>query len=224
MGKLLDRISLPGVVMILVGIFLLYQGIPDLMTSFRTPKSFDELLEDGGLSEGDHVQGRVPFLLDSFAIEETWQENTSNNSRTPKKTSRYYYVFPCGDGVAGLSVNASEASLSNKLVDETYAYLADEGDVPETELVLDARAMAMDEELSELFEEELKEYYDFTNAEIAELGTFLMITPRSFTAARVLSGVGAGLIVLGVLLTVRLWRKTGEPKSRDDEKELITNL
>lgn len=54
------------------------------MISFKTAKSFDDVLS-GDVSAGDHVAGRVPYLLDSFASMQTWTEDRANNSRTAKR-------------------------------------------------------------------------------------------------------------------------------------------
>lgn len=213
MSAFLQRLSRTGILLMLAGIMMLASTTKDLFISFKSPVSFEDVVLDGGLRNGDHVKGSVPFLLDAFAIEETWKEDQSNNSRTPKKTSRYYYVMPCGDNLVGLTINASDAATSDQLVEETYAYLTDEGGEPTTELTLDARAVEMDEELSALFREELEDYYDYTEQELSAMRPFLMIEPRSFTAVRIGAVLGAALIAIGVLVSVRRWRRFSEAAS-----------
>ncbi len=208
MGTFFQKLSRTGILLMLAGIMILVSTSSDLLISFKSPKTFDDAVADGGLEAGDRVKGQVPFLLDAFALEETWQEDKSNNSRTPKKTSRYYYVLPCGDGCAGLSIGASNAGAADRLVEETYEYLTTaDGPEPSAELVLDARVAVMDEELSGWFQEELEDYYDYTPQDIAAMGTFLMIEPCSFTAVRIGFALGAALTITGALVCVKRWRR-----------------
>lgn len=214
MGRLLNRISAKGLLLAVIGIGLLVVSLGDTITSFKPARSFDSVLEEGA-SAGDHVSGRVPYLLDSFARMETWTENRSNNSRTPAKTSSRYYVLPGGDVFLGLTVHSSKFSAAEKLVDQTYGALSG-GAEPTAELELDVRVAKMDEELAELFREELRDYYGFSNAEIDGMGTLLMLEPRAFGTIRVFCGVGAVLLLAGAALLVLRWRKT-VPKARKPE-------
>ena len=196
------RISRVGLMLILFGSIMLVQSAPDFIISFHTPRSFDEALEEG-ISAGDRVQGQVPLLLDSFAYEQTWTEN--GGSRTAKKTSKYYYVFPAGDSFAGLTINVSNSAEADKLVEQTYDYLSG-GSEPSAVVEIDARVSKMEEDLIPMFEQEMNDYYDFTSRELESMKPYLMIEPRSFTAVRVLCIGGAVLILAGVLVFVRRWR------------------
>ena len=164
-----NKISRGGLILAALGIFLLVMSVQDTLTSFREARSFEDVMVgDADIAVGDHVEGQVPMLLDSFAIEQTWTENRSNNSVTPKKTSRHFYVMPCGDRLAGLSVGSKSASAADDLVDQTYGYF-NGGAEPTAELVLDCRVAEMGEELAEMFRNELRDYYDFTDQDI-EIG------------------------------------------------------
>ena len=123
MGRFLNKISAAGLILALVGAALLGASMGDTVTSFKEARSFEDVVQHGA-EPGDHVAGRVPFLLDSFASMQTWTENSSNNSRTPKKTSSRYYILPSGQGCLGLTVHSSNFSPANKLVDQTYGYLS----------------------------------------------------------------------------------------------------
>ena len=101
---------------------------------------------------------------------------------------------------------SKSVSAANDLVDETYGWFSGGGE-PSTVLELDARVAEMEEELAEAFREELKDYYGYTDQDLEELGTPLLIEPRAFTTIRVFCGAGAGLLLLGVLLLVLRWRK-----------------
>lgn len=204
MFSFMRKISRPGLVFAALGIFLLYMSVGDTITSFKSPKSFEDVL-NGDAAAGDRVKGRVPFLLDAFASEQTWTENRSNNSVTPKKTSHYYYVLPFGDTYMGLTVNKDLASEAKLLTDQTYGYLSG-GAYPSANLVTDTRIAKMTGELREMFEDELKEYYGFTDSGISQM-TLLMAEPRAFTTIRVFCVVGVGLLLLGILLLIRRFRK-----------------
>lgn len=205
MGNMMQKISRAGLVLVLIGIGLLAISLGDTAISFREPKSFEEILE-AGIQPGDHVSGQVPFLLDTFASKQTWTENTSTHSATPKKTSSLYYVLPAGEYYVGLTVHAQDFSAANDLVDQTYSYL-NGGNAPTSELTLDTRVVEMDEELSAMFRDDLKEYYGYTDQELNDLKPFLMVEPRGFTAIRVFCGAGVAAILVGVILLVMRWRK-----------------
>ena len=200
--RFFQRISRIGLVLILFGTMMLTQSASDFILSFHTPKSFAEVLENG-LSAGDRVRGQVPLLLDSFAYEQTWTE--SGGSRTAKKTSEYYYVLPAGDSFVGLTISAYNSAEADKLVEQTYDYLSG-GAEPAAVVELDARVSEMEDDLISMFEEEMKEYYDYSSRELESMKPYLMVEPRSFTAVRVLCIGGAALILLGVFVFVRRWR------------------
>lgn len=217
MSSFFRRISRGGLILAAIGVFLLVTSVPDTLVSFKEAKNFEDvMMGDVEIAAGDHVEGQVPFLLDTFAIEQTWTENTSNNSVTPKKTSRRFYVMPCGDGFAGLSVGSTSASAANDLVDQTYGYF-NGGAAPTAELILDCRVSEMNEELAGMFRDEMRDYYELTDQEIESLGTLLMVEPRSFTTVRIFSGAGAGFVLLGLLLLVLRWRKVSAVERAQQE-------
>ena len=120
-----NKISRGGLILAAIGIFLLVVSLPDALISFKAAKSFEDvMLGDEDIAAGDHVEGQVPYLLDYFAVEQTRTENSSTNSVTPWKTSRRYYVMPCGDRVVGLSVGSKSIAAAGDLVDQTYGYLS----------------------------------------------------------------------------------------------------
>lgn len=206
LGRLFNKISGTGLILALIGVVLLGFSLRDTAISFKAAKSFDDVLA-GDVSAGDLVAGRVPYLLDSFATMQTWTEDRSNNSRTPKKTSSQYYVLPGGRGYLGLTVHSSKFSPASKLVDQTYGYLSG-GAAPTAELELDTRVVEMDPELAEMFCQTLREEYGFSDADIDAMGPLLMAEPRAFGTIRVFCGVGGALFLLGAVLLIRCWRKS----------------
>lgn len=212
MGRLFNKISGAGLILALIGALLLGVSLRDTVISFKAAKSFDDVLA-GDVAAGDHVSGRVPYLLDSFASMQTWTEDRSNNSRTPKKTSSRYYVLPGGQGYLGLTVHSSSFSPAGKLVDQTYGYLSG-GAAPTAELELDTRVVKMDQELSEMFRQTLRDEYGFSDADIAAMEPLLMAEPRAFGTIRVFCGAGGVLFLLGAVLLVRYWRKASAKSRR----------
>lgn len=207
MGNLIQRISRAGLITALIGAALLWFSLGDTVVSFKSAKSFDELL-NGGARAGDHVSGQVPYLLDSFASMETWSKSRDGKSRTPAKTSAVYYVYPGGDRFLGVRIGSSNLSAASSLADETYDYLAG-GAKPTAELALDCRISVMEEELAELFFDELRDYYDYSDQDLEDMGAPLMLEPRAFGTIRIFCAVGAVLFLAGVFLLVRRWKKMG---------------
>ena len=208
MGNVMQKLSRAGLVLMLIGVGLLVVSLGDTITSFKEAKSFEEILENGA-APGDHVSGQVLFLMDAFANEQTWTENTKTGSTTPKKTSAQYYVLPCGEDWVGLRVGSQSISTANKLVDETYDSLMG-GDAPTAELSMDARVAVMEKDLAELFRDDLKEYYGYTDDDIAAMGTILMVEGRAFGTIRAFCGAGAAALLIGLAMLVLHWRKVSE--------------
>ena len=217
MGNVMRKVSRAGLVMVILGVFLLGISLGDTVTSFKAPKSFEDILETG-VEPGDHVSGEVIFLLDTFASMQTWTENTSTHSTTPKKTSAQYYVLPAGEGYAGLTVHSQDFGEANKLVEQTYACILENGEAPTAELSLDARVTVMEDDLAAMFREDLRDYYGFTEQDISALGTPLMVEPRAFTTIRIFCAVGAGVCLAGVLMLVMHWRKVSAQIRRAREE------
>ena len=214
------KISRGGLILAAIGIFLLVVSVPDVLISFKEAKSFeDAMMGDVEIAAGDHMEGQVPMLLDYFAEEQTRTENKSTNSVTPWKTSRRYYVMPCGDRLVGLSVGSSSISVANDLVDQTYGAFSG-GAAPTAELIMDCRVTEMDEELAEMFREELRDYYEFTDQEIEDMGPMLLVEGRAFTTIRIFCGAGAGFTVLGLLLLVLRWRKVSAVERQQRQEAL----
>ncbi len=205
MLRFLEKISRPGLIFALIGISFLWFSAGDAVVSLKTAKTFDTVVA-GDVSAGDRVAGKVPLLLDSFAVEQTWTENSSTNSVTPKKNSSYYFVLPSADKFLGLMVNAADAPQAKSLVDQTYGYFSG-GAAPTAELIMEGRVMPMEEELVGMFKKELQEYYGISEQDMAASGTPLIIVPRSFFAVRTIFGIGFALFLLGLFLLVRRFRK-----------------
>ena len=204
MGNLMAKISRVGLILILIGGLMLWPSLQDTITSFQAPQSFEDVLEEGAVP-GEHVSGRVPYLLDTFASMETWTENSRTHATTSKRTSFRYYVLPGGGGYLGLSVASHSFSPANSLVEQTYACLLEDGGEPTAELIVDARVVEMEEELAQLFREDLQDYYGYTDQDLEAMGTPLLVEPRAFGTIRAFCGVGIALILAGAAALVIRW-------------------
>lgn len=206
MSNLFQKISRAGLVLVLIGAVLLWFSLGDTIISFKTPKSFDDILDEG-VAPGDHVEGSVPYLLDYYATLETWSENTKTHTVSGKKTSFRYYVLPAGDDYVGMAVSSSNFSAADRLVDQTYAFLLDGAGYPTAELIADARVIVMEDELAQMFREDLQDYYGYTDEDIQALGTPLLVEPRAFGTIRAFCGVGAAVLLVGVGMLIAHWQK-----------------
>lgn len=217
MGNLMAKISRAGLILILIGGLMLWPSLQDTITSFQAPKSFEDVLEEGAVP-GEHVSGRVPYLLDTFASMETWTENSRTHATTSKRTSFRYYVLPGGEGYLGLSVASHSFSSANSLVEQTYACLLENGEEPTAELIVDARVVEMEEELAQLFREDLQDYYGYTDQDLEAMGTPLLVEPRAFGTIRAFCGVGIALILAGVAALVIRWVRVSAQLRRAREE------
>ena len=212
----MKKISRAGLVLVILGVACLWISLGDTIISFKQAKDFEDIL-DGDVAAGDHVAGQVLFLLDPFASMQTWTENSKTHTTTAKKTSSQYYVLPGGEGYMGLTIGSKNFSVANKLVDQTYDFLTT-GDMPTEELTVDARVVVMDEELAEMFRDEMKEYYGYTDQELDDMGPLLMVEPRDFNIIRIFSGVGTVLVLAGILVLALHWQKVSTQIRRAKEE------
>lgn len=217
MGNLMAKISRVGLILILIGGLMLWPSLQDTITSFQAPKSFEDVLEEGAVP-GEHVSGRVPYLLDTFASMETWTENSRTHATTSKRTSFRYYVLPGGEGYLGLSVASHSFSSANSLVEQTYACLLENGEEPTAELIVDARVVEMEEELAQLFREDLQDYYGYTDQDLEAMGAPLLVEPRAFGTIRAFCGVGIVLILAGAAALVIRWVRVSAQLRRAREE------
>lgn len=197
-----------GIIILLVaGGMMAYLSAGMFITSFKPANDFEDLQEIQA-EEGMHIKGDVKYALDCFAYEETWKEN-SDGSRTPAKTSHYYYLLPGNkESFIGLEVSTSEQKSMEALVEETIAYL-ESGEEPTTKVTVEGRVSKMDEEMKGLYESYLKEV-GYTNEDIAAMGEPLYIEKAVMKNVRIMFVLSVVLIILGVVLFVVRFKKSGQ--------------
>ena len=176
----------------------------DFIVSFKPAVSFQDMLDGKEVKAGSHVAGDVVYVLDYFASESTYTQR-SDGSRSGDKANGNYYLIPTESGFIGLKSRQVDVADMNKLTDETYDFLVD-GTEPTTKIYMQGTVEVMEDELVQYYEEYLMDM-GYAKSEIDDMGEALVIQIRSFTAVRVLFGIGLVLVLLGVFFIVRRYKR-----------------
>lgn len=205
MERISNSLSRGTLVLLVFGIMLMVMSGKMTITSLMPENDFEDLMEKEA-KEGMHIKGEVQYAFDCYAYEETWKEN-KDGSRTPAKTSHYYYAIPGeGDNFIGLEVAVDDKVDMETLADETYEYLSG-GEEPSTKIMAEGRMTKMDEEMSGLFKEYLQEI-GYTNEEISGMGEFYYIEqPASMQTERLMFAGGILLVVIAIVIFIIRFKK-----------------
>ena len=205
-GDLIRSLNMAVIMLLLGGGIILYSAVPDLIVSFKPAISFEELMEEDGreLKEGSHVSGKVVYALDYFASESSYTKR-SDGSRSGSRKSGNYYLIPSANGYFALKCPQADVEALDQLSEETFSYLSS-GAEPSTEFFTEGRAELLEGNLVSYYEEYLREL-GYTEDEIRELGDPLVIRYVNFTAVRVMTGIGIVLLLLGLWLLCRGYRR-----------------
>lgn len=205
MERISNSLSRGILVLLVFGIMLMVMSGKMTITSLMPENDFEDLMEKEA-KEGMHIKGEVQYAFDCYAYEETWKEN-KDGSRTPAKTSHYYYAIPGeGDNFIGLEVAVDDKVDMETLADETYEYLSG-GEEPSTKIMAEGRMTKMDEEMSGLFKEYLQEI-GYTNEEISGMGEFYYIEqPASMQTERLMFAGGILLVVIAIVIFIIRFKK-----------------
>ncbi|WP_075720876.1 DUF6709 family protein [Roseburia sp. 499] len=205
MERISNSLSRGIFVLLVFGIMLMVVSGKMTITSLMPENDFEDLMEKEA-KEGMHIKGEVQYAFDCYAYEETWKEN-KDGSRTPAKTSHYYYAIPGeGDNFIGLEVAVDDKVDMETLADETYEYLSG-GEEPSTKIMAEGRMTKMDEEMSGLFKEYLQEI-GYTNEEISGMGEFYYIEqPASMQTERLMFAGGILLVVIAIVIFIIRFKK-----------------
>lgn len=233
MERISNSLSRGILVLLVFGIMLMVMSGKMTITSLMPENDFEDLMEKEA-KEGMHIKGEVQYAFDCYAYEETWKEN-KDGSRTPAKTSHYYYAIPGeGDNFIGLEVAVDDKVDMETLADETYEYLSG-GEEPSTKIMAEGRMTKMDEEMSGLFKEYLQEI-GYTNEEISGMGEFYYIEqPASMQTERLMFAGGILLVVIAIVIFIIRFKKNKPvtemetvqaevPETEELETEELENL
>ena len=196
---------IPMVFLVIVAVMALKVALPTWLVTLKTPVDFNMLSEEE-VRSGVRVEGEVYAILDSFAIEESWTEN-SNGSVTPKETSNYYYIIPIGtESYAALEVRAGDHGAYDDVADATWSYLIGESDTLGADTVhFDGYITTMEDDLYDLFVEWFQdaEYFGTTDAAMIQAYAMpYMLTTYSLSGTYTVMAIGVGAWLLAVLLLV----------------------
>lgn len=205
MERIFDSLSRGVIALLIAGVMLVAVSGKMAVTSVMPENDFEDLMEKEAKA-GMHIKGEVKYVFDCYAYEETWTEN-KDGSRTPAKTSHYYYAIPGeGDNFIGLEVKVDGKTDMEALAEETYEYLSG-GEEPSTKVMAEGRLSKMDDEMSGLFKEYLQEI-GYTNQEIADMGEFYYIEqPASMLTAQIMFAIGVVLLILAIVIFVIRFKK-----------------
>lgn len=208
MKKFLSSFSVGLLFLFYIGGMLIYMTSGLFFTSLRPATSFEDLQETTAKA-GMHIKGNVPLAYDCFAYEETWKEGNNQNgvkTRTPAKTSKYYYAIPVGDKILALEMPVDSYKDMEKLADETQDYLANGGQKPTVEVFVDGRISKMDDSMQKLFREYLGKI-GYTSDEINDMNTVYYIEhPHSMATMRVMFLIGIAIILLGIFILLHKYK------------------
>lgn len=212
---------IPIVFLLVVAGMALKIAVPTWLVSLKTPVDFNMLAEED-IRSGVRVKGDVYAILDSFAVEESWTEN-SNGSVTPKETSNYYYIIPIGEeSYAALEIRAGDHAAYDAVADATWSYLIGETDTLGAETApFDGYITTMEDDLYDLFVEWFQdtEYFGTTDATMIQAYAMpYMLTTYSTSGTYSVLGIGLAALLIAVLLLVLYLR--GRKKRRQAAAEV----
>lgn len=193
-----------ALLLIAAGLIMMFAAYGDLIVSLKPAVSFQDMLDGKEVKVGSHVAGDVVYVLDYFASESTYTRR-SDGSRSGDRANGNYYLIPTEEGVIGFKSRQADVADMDKLIDETYDFLAG-GTEPSTKIFIQGTVEVMEDELARYYEEYLTDM-GYTQGEIEAMGEPLIIQYRSFTSVRVVFLIGLVMAALGVFLTIRRYKR-----------------
>ena len=189
-----------GVIMLFaIGGMLLFQSIPEDIIALKPAISFEELLEEGTqVKAGDHVSGKVPYVFDTFASEETYTQY-KDGSRSAGKASGMYYLVPTADAFIAMKGRQADVEVLDGLIEETWTYMMT-GEEPAAEFSMDGKVEVLEPQLAGYFKDYLRDELELTDDVIESLGEPLVVRYVNFTACWVMTAIGFALVLLGALI------------------------
>lgn len=207
-GRVIRSFSIGILMLLLLGGIVLYMTIGDFIVSLKPAKSFEDLAEMDRVKTGMHIKG-ILYAYGPFAKEETYTQN-SDGSRTPGKTSSYYFVVPVsgGNGCIALEVSANGNKAAGSLTetDETVEYSLG-GVSPTTVAAVDGITKKMEDDMKKLFQDYLKNDLGFTEEQIEGMSMIVIEQPYSMMTIQIMFLIGLILFALGIFLLVRNYKK-----------------
>lgn len=218
MKKFLSCFNKGSLVLFIFGILIICLSAMDMFTSLKPAVSFQDIIDGEEVKEGTHVAGNVVYAMDYFASESSYTKY-SDGSRSGSKKSGNYYLIPTASGYIGLKSREADVSALNDLSDETFEFISG-GAEPKTEIFMQGTVKTMDNKLAGYYQDYLEEL-GYTQEEIDEMGQPLYIEYVSFGAVRVMFLIGVLLILLGLFI---MWRKYKRMEARMKNMKSVDDL
>ena len=189
-----------GVIILLAfGGLMLFQSVPEDIIALKPAVSFEEMLEgEAEVKAGTHVSGKVPYVFDAFASEETYTQY-SDGSRSGSKASGAYYLVPTADAFIAIKGRQADVGVLNDLIDETWNYLLT-GEEPTSEFSMEGKVEVLEPQLAGYFQDYLRDELELSRSDIDSLGDPLVVRTVNFTACWIMTAVGLVLVLLGILV------------------------
>lgn len=156
------------------------------------------------MKAGDHVSGKVPYVFDTFASEETYTQY-KDGSRSAGKASGMYYLVPTADAFIAMKGRQADVEVLDGLIEETWTYMMT-GEEPAAEFSMDGKVEVLEPQLAGYFKDYLRDELELTDDVIESLGEPLVVRYVNFTACWVMTAIGFALVLLGALLFRRGYR------------------
>ena len=159
-----------GVIMLIAfGGIMLFQAIPEDIISLKPAISFEDMLdEETEIKAGARVSGKVPYVFDVFASEETYTRY-KDGSRSGGKASGAYYLVPTADAFIAIKGRQADVGVLDDLIDETWNYLLT-GEEPATEFSMEGKTEVLEPQLAGYFQDYLRDELELSDSEIDALG------------------------------------------------------
>lgn len=202
---ILGGINWGVIILVAFGGMMLFQYIPEDIIALKPAVSFEELLEEGSVVKaGDHISGKVPYVFDAFASEETYTRY-SDGSRSGSKASGMYYLIPTADAFIAMKGRQADVEVLDDLIDETWNYMMT-GEEPSAEFSIEGKVEVLEPQLAGYFQDYLRDELEVEDEVIDSLGDPLVVRMVNFTACWVMTAIGLVLVLAGALLFRRGYR------------------
>ena len=194
------------IIMLVISIILLVVSFSNTLVSFKDAITFEDILEDTKIEEGDYVKGELLYSFGSFASENT---STTKNGKvvSTEKNTTVYFVIPGyeEDLYYGLAVGKDLTKDVEKNADETYKFM--EGSAaPTTCPEIEGRVKVMEGELLKYWKDWLKEA-GYTSKEIDAMDEFYYIDKLDSTSSRLMTFGGLILFIVAIIVIILIMSK-----------------
>lgn len=224
MNKLMTRIGAFLAMLGLVGGITLWQ---EIVIAFSEPVDINvDFPED--VTKVKAVETTIDMLIDVFAEEETTFTNRSG--KVTSKEYDYYYIVPvftADDDVyyVAVMVNSSKASVYDRIVESTWAYLDGEKDYLGSSITFSGGFVKMKDELYEYFEDWFEETEWFeSEAEMKEHILPLVLKPVVYKNTRLTAFALAGMFVIGLICLYFVFFPPKGNGSRRHREATVTDI